>query len=387
MSITNTIDPQRTPEEQEAIYAIALTRLSCMSLAVLRELYNQLGSATAIVQHRNNIREVIPEASNSVVEAFRNMDDAMMRAEAEYRWDMDNKIQVLTLGDERYPQRLLECQDAPTVLYYRGSADLNASKVISIIGTRHATLYGQDIIRRFVSDLRQLCPNVLIVSGLAYGIDICAHREALTNGFPTVGVLAHGLDQIYPNAHRDTAIKMLSNGGLLTEYISLTPGAKGNFVQRNRIVAGLSDACIIVESAQKAGGLITMRIAQDYNRDCFAFPGPVYAEYSKGCNNLIRDNKAALITCAEDFVNAMGWDNEAILDKAKQEGIERQMFPELTPDEQKIVDALSETNDQQINVLAVRSNIPVNKLTSLLFYLEMKGVIKTLAGGSYHLLY
>lgn len=370
---------------KEAIYAIALTRLSCMSFAVLHELYDRLGTATAIVEHRNDIREVIPEAPYAVVEAFRNMDDALMRAEAEYRWDVDNKIQVLHLNDERYPQRLRNCPDAPTVLFYRGSADLNASKVVAIIGTRHATLYGQDIIRKFVSDLRQYCPDVLIVSGLAYGVDICAHREALSNGFPTVGVLAHGLDQIYPNAHRDTAIKMLSNGGLLTEYISMTPGAKGNFVQRNRIVAGMSDACVLVESAYKGGGLITMRIAQDYSRDCFAFPGPVNAEYSKGCNNLIRDNKASLITSAEDFVNAMGWHDELQLAQAREEGIERQMFPDLSENEQKVVDALQENNDQQINVLTVRTGLPINILSSTLFQLEMKGLLKTLAGGVYHL--
>ena len=383
---TNTSLTQRVPEEQEAINAIALTRLSYFSLAMLHELYRQLGSATAIVEHRNNIRELIPNASNHIVEAFRNMDDAIGRAEAEYQWDIDNKIQVLAMSDPRYPQRMLDCPDAPLVVYYRGNADLNKSKVLSIIGTRHSTNYGHDIIRKFVSDLRQYCPDVLIVSGLAYGVDIHAHREALKNGYPTVGVLAHGLDQIYPNAHRNTAIEMLSNGGLLTEYISQTPAAKGNFVQRNRIVAGMCDACILVESAEKGGGLITMGIANDYHRDCFAFPGAINAEYSKGCNKLIRDNRASLITSAEDLVKAMGWMSDMELDKAKQEGIERQMFPELSTEEQKVVNALAEDNDQQINMLAVRTAIPINKLSTLLFYLEMKGVVKTLAGGSYHLL-
>ena len=372
--------------EKEIINAIALTRLSYFSLAGMHELYQRLGSATAIVENRNNILDVIPDASKRLVEAFRDMDEAFHRAEVEYSWDVKNKIEPLTLNDPRYPLRFVDCADAPLVLYYRGNADLNKQKIVSIVGTRHNTLYGQDVIRRFMADLHQYCSDVLIVSGLAYGVDINAHREALKNGFPTVGVLAHGLDQIYPSCHRDTAIEMISNGGLLTEYISQTPGAKGNFVQRNRIVAGISDASILIESAAKGGGLITMGIARDYNRDCFAFPGPVNAEYSKGCNNLIRDNGASLITCAEDFIKAMDWVEEKELSQARQEGIERQIFPDLSPEEQMIVNLLQKTNDLQINIITVKTNIPINKLTSTLFTLEMKGVIKTMAGGCYHLI-
>lgn len=372
--------------EKEILCAMALTRLSHLSLAGLHELHERLGSAKDIVDNRMNIRDILPHASKALVEAFKNMDEAFHRAEIEYAWDVNNKIEPLTLNDPRYPQRFVDCPDAPIVLYYRGNADLNKQKIISIIGTRHSTVYGQDIIRHFMTDMRQYCPDVLVVSGLAYGIDINAHREALKNGYPTVAVLAHGLDQIYPNVHRNTAIEMLSNGGLLTEYMSQTSGAKGNFVQRNRIVAGMADASILVESANKGGGLITMGIARDYNRDCFAFPGPVYAEYSRGCNNLIRDNGASLITSAEDFVKAMGWYEEKNLSQARQEGIERQMFPDLSPDEQKIVDLLRQTNDLQINIITIKTNIPISKLTSTLFALEMKGLLKTLAGGCYHLL-
>ncbi len=371
--------------QQEALYSIALTRLSYFSLAGLHELYSRLGSATAIMEHRLNIRDVLPDASPRLVEAFRDVSEAMHRAEAELRWDMDNGIDVIPLNSPSYPQRLVECPDAPIVLYHKGCADLNAKRIVSIVGTRHCTVYGQDILRRFMDDLRMI-PDVLVVSGLAYGVDICAHREALKNGFPTVGVLAHGLDQIYPNAHRNTAIEMLSNGGLLTEYPSQTPGAKGNFVQRNRIVAGIADATILIESAAKGGGLITMGIARDYNRDTFAFPGAVNAEYSRGCNNLIRDNGAALITNAEDFVKAMGWTDEADLQKARSEGIERQMFPDLTDEEKAVVEVLRKTNDLQVNILAVKSGIAINRLLSMMFSLEMKGVVKTMAGGSYHLI-
>lgn len=370
----------------EVLYTMALTRLAYFSPNVLHELYTRVGSAEEVVHHRNNIGDILPDAGPRLISAFKNMDEALKRAEEEMRWCEENKIEPIIIADERYPQRLTECNDAPLVLYYRGNADMNARHVISVIGTRHSTIYGHDIICKMMSDLKEMCPDLLVMSGLAYGVDIDAHREALRNGFPTIGVLAHGLDMIYPNAHRSTAIEMLNNGGLLTEYMRGTPGAKGNFVQRNRIVAGMCDACILVESAAKGGGLITMSIARDYGRDTFAFPGPVKAEYSKGCNNIIRDNGAQLITCAEDLVKAMGWCDDKVLEKAKQEGIEREIFPDLSDEERIVVKALQEENDMQINVMTVRTGIPVYKLTSMLFTLEMKGVIKTMAGGCYHLI-
>jgi DNA processing protein len=224
---------------------------------------------------------------------------------------------------------------------------------------------------------------VLVVSGLAYGIDICAHRNALQQGFETVGVLAHGLDQIYPPRHRDTAVEMVRQGGLLTEYMSQTEALPNNFRQRNRIVAGMSDATILVESAIKGGGLITCRIAQEYGRDVFAFPGSVGMPYSEGCNKMIRNNTAALITSAADFLETMRWQTVG----EKKESVERQLFPDLTPEEQQIISLLQQTNDQQVNTLSVKSNIPMSRLVALLFQLEMKGVVKPMAGGTYHLLY
>jgi DNA processing protein len=291
-------------------------------------------------------------------------------------------IKALTMQDDDYPQRLKECPDAPIILFYKGEADLNQHHIINIVGTRHCTTYGQDIVRSFVSDLRQLCPEVLIVSGLAYGIDICAHRQALSCGFETVGVLAHGLDQIYPSHHRETAVEMVKQGGLLTEYMSQTQALPNNFRQRNRIVAGMSDATILVESAFKGGGLITCRIAQEYGRDVFAFPGAVGMPYSEGCNRMIRNNTAALITSAQDFVESIGWQTQA----QKPEAIERQLFPDLTEEEQKVVSLLQDTNDLQLNVISVKTDIPIGQLTALLFSLEMKGVIKPLAGGMYHIM-
>ena len=272
--------------------------------------------------------------------------------------------------------------DAPLILYYKGTADLNQHYVLNMVGTRRCTTYGQDLIRHFICDLRLLCPEVLIFSGLAYGIDVCAHRNALEQGYETVGVLAHGLDQIYPSAHRNTAARMVRQGGLLTEYMTQTEPIANNFRQRNRIVAGCSDATVLVESAIKGGGLITCHIAQEYGREVFAFPGAVGMPYSEGCNRMIRNNTAALITSAADFVESMGWQTT----QQHAPAVERQLFPDLTPDEQAIVALLQQTNDLQLNMLSVKSNIAIGQLTALLFQLEMKGVVKSLAGGTYHLL-
>ena len=370
----------------EVIAAMTLMRINYFSLSGLTLMYRELGNAQTIIEHHANIRDIFPDASEKLVNGLRNIDEARARAEAELEFCQKHGILPLPMNDEHYPARLRECDDAPLMLFYRGNADLNQQRVINIVGTRHCTAYGKDVISRFVRDLKSLCPQLLIVSGLAYGVDINAHRAALENGYETVGVLAHGLDQIYPHRHRETAVKMISQGGLLTEFFTQTNADKVNFVRRNRIVAGMSDACILVESAARGGGLITARLSRDYNRDVFAFPGRVGDEYSEGCNNLIRNNGAALITSAQDFVEAMGWITDAQLNEARQKGIERQLFPSLSPEEMQIVGALQKQNDQQINMLSVTSNLPVARLTAILFEMELKGVVKVLAGGTYHLL-
>jgi DNA processing protein len=372
--------------QQEIISAIALTRISYFSLAELLELFRRVGSAEEIVAHSQHIRDLLPDASDRLTQAFTDIGEALRYAESELRTAESMGVRPLVMGDDDYPSRLLECADAPLVLYYQGSASLNQKRVVSIVGTRRCTPYGQDLVRRFMSELRSLCPQVLVVSGLAYGIDICAHREALAQGYDTVGVVAHGLDDLYPPSHRLTADQMLKQGGLLTEFPTCTRPDRLNFVRRNRIVAGLSDATLLVESAIRGGGLITTRIANDYGRDVFAFPGAVGAPYSEGCNDLIRRQGAGLIMSAKHFVEAMGWQNDAQLSEAQAQGIERQLFPELTADEQRVVAVLQRKNDLQINILSVQSGIAVGPLTALLFSLEMKGVVRTMAGGTYHLL-
>ena len=372
--------------EQEIFYAMAMTRLTNFNFQQALELYKAVGRAQRIYEYRNNIKDIINDCSPRLIEALKDWDEPMKRTEYELQYMQEHGIRALTLNSDDYPQRLKECPDAPIVLFYKGNTDLNQAKIINIVGTRQCTQYGQDLIRRFISDLRQYCSEVLIVSGLAYGVDICAHRNALENGYPTVGVLAHGLDQIYPYRHRETAEQMLSHGGLLTEFMTQTNADKPNFVRRNRIVAGISDACIVIESAAKGGGLITAEIAQSYNRAVFAFPGSVGMTYSEGCNNLIRDNIAGLISSAKDFVNAMAWKEELLRQQNYADGIERNLFPDLSPEEMKIVNLLKQTNDLQLNIISVKCSLPISQLTALLFQMEMKGVIKPLAGGMYHLL-
>lgn len=369
-------------KQDEQICSLALTRIPGLGLTGAFRLVSSLGSATRVFEHRKELPRLVPGVSDKVITALNNP-EAFRYAERELIFCEKNHIRCLTLNDESYPARLRACDDAPLALFYRGNADLNAPHVISMVGTRHATSYGQDICTRFLADLSVLCPGTLIVSGLAYGIDIHAHRAALQNRFKTIGILAHGLDRIYPSEHRKTAVSMLEQGGLLTEFASGTNPDRQNFVKRNRLVAGMSDAVIVIESAAKGGALITAGLAESYHRDCFAFPGRCNDEYSVGCNKLIRKNRAALITSAEDLVEAMGWESNPRTKK----NVQRKLFPDLSEEEERIVKRLAKMPEGlQINTLVVDTDIPVNRMIALLFELEMKGVIRTLAGGVYRLI-
>ena len=370
--------------EQQLLYNIALTRIGHFSLASALHLYRTLGSGEEIFLHRNEAQDLLPDCSPRLIDNLKDWSEPLKRAEVELEFCRNNNIRVLCLGDDNYPKRLEDCADAPLVMYYKGNANLNQSRVINIIGTRHCTTYGADFIRRFIHDLKALCPEVLVVSGLAYGVDINAHQQALAVGYETVGVVAHGLDYLYPAAHKDVAREMVNHGGLLTEFMTCTNADKGNFVRRNRIVAGMSDACILIESAAHGGGMITAGIAFDYGREVFALPGRVGDHFSEGCNNAIRENKAILLTSVEDFVKTMGWEDDALRIEAQKKGIERQLFPDLSPEQQRIVDVLTKSNDLQLNQLSVKTGIPIGDITSILFQMEMMGVVKPMAGGNYH---
>ena len=372
--------------DQETLYMMALTQVTSLSLTNLHLLIQELGSAAAIYENRNNLRQVLPSASKKILDGMGHFDTYLTRAEQELEFCRKGRIRCVGLNDEDYPQRLKDCNDAPILLYYRGTANLNTQHIVSMVGTRQITAYGKDLCRSFVRDLKRLCPDALVVSGLAYGVDVHCHRAALEEGLETVGVLAHGLDQIYPRHHRETAKQMVAQGGLLTEFMSATPIDKRNFVQRNRIVAGLSDAVIVVESATKGGSLITADIALSYNRQVWAFPGRVFDTYSSGCNRLIFSNAATLLTGAEDFCLEMGWKDDVEHRKQLSEGVQQELFNDnFTAEEQVVLQALARDDSKQINVLAVETNIPIGDLSSLLFSLEMKGAVQMLVGGKYKL--
>ena len=368
----------------EQVAMLALSRVQVTQLALIRELLDIAGSAKEILENASNIQDILPGATPKLSSLL--ADKSLIEiAEREMEFIGKNGIKLICIGDEAYPYRLTECADAPIVLHSLGNVNLNTKHIVSIVGTRHASEYGKEVCTEFVTDLARFAPDTLIVSGLAYGIDVCAHRAAINAGLPTVGVLAHGLDQIYPTAHRSTAKSMLGNGGLLTEFMSGTTPFPQNFVQRNRIVAGISEATVVIESASKGGSLITASLANSYSRDCFAFPGRVNDRYSEGCNELVSHNKAALITSAYDFVEAMNW-GETTRNKSK-EGIQTEIFPELSPEESAITNLLRENSDgMQINQLVVALNIPISKVLPILFDMEMKGYVKTVAGGCYRTL-
>ena len=368
---------ERNYKEQLSI--LALTRVRGLRAVAIGTILRTVGSASILFDNLSSIDEILPEAGPELRAAL--ADPAPMEtAKAELEFITEKGIKAITICDDDYPYRLSECSDAPPVIFTMGTADLNARRIVSIVGTRRATEYGKDLCSNFVSDLARELPGTLIVSGLAYGIDVCAHRTALKMGLPTVGVLAHGLDRMYPASHRSVAKEMLSEGGLLTEYMSRTEPFKGNFLQRNRIVAGLADATVVVESPSHGGSLVTASIAQSYARDCFAFPGRVNDQFSIGCNELIARNGAALISSAHDFMVAMNWDAEAKSAAPR----EAELFPQLSPLEQQLIDLLRHHSDGlQLNQLVIALDISVSRIMPALFELEMKNLVRAVAGGCY----
>ena len=378
--------------------ALALSRMGYHNITVLRELYNAWGSMADIVKHHAHPEQLAPNMPERLLAAFAHTDEHLKRADEEMRFVQDNNISIITLADEAYPQRLKACFDAPLALFFKGNANLNAKHCISIVGTRKATPYAADCIAQLTARLKQLCPDILIVSGLAYGVDIMAHRQAIDHALPTVAVLAHGLDTLYPSRHRKEATLMMQNGGLLTEYFSQSKIDKRNFLQRNRIVAGMSAATLLVESAEHGGGLVTCRLAQSYQHDVFAIPGSINSPYSVGCNRLIRDNVAGLVTSAEDILKALSWEedmkettatngassNAASSMGSSVLGATSASTAKVPNGAQGVLDVLTKENDLHIDIIATRAGLPVNKVLALLFQLEMSGMVSSLSGGRYH---
>ena len=359
------------------IHKIALTLIKSVGHIHARKLLDHFGTAEAIFQaSKTQLMEIT--GVGEVIAGLILKSDALAEAEKQAAFIRRHRIQVLFYTDASYPQRLKNCFDAPVLLYYKGNADLNHSRIISIVGTRKATSYGRQLCQQLAETLRPY--NVIIVSGLAYGIDVASHKEALERDIPTVGVIAHGLDRIYPALHAPLAQKMVLNGGLLTEFLPDTIPDKENFPKRNRIIAGIADATVVVEATAKGGALITADIANSYNRDVYAFPGRTTDPYSEGCNFLIKTNRAALINHARDLVYYLGWD-EVLSEKA---GLQLQLTVNLSNEERKIVAVLQEAA-LRVDELSLRSGFSRSKLAMHLLNLEMQGVLMALPGNVYQL--
>jgi DNA processing protein len=359
-------------------YKIALTLIPDIGHILAKRLLSYCGSAEAVFKEKRVSLEKIPGIGSASAKAVLSH-DVFERAEEEIKFIQKNNITPVFYLDPAYPKRLTHCEDNPVMLYFKGNANLNAEKMVSIVGTREATDYGKSLCEKLIADLA--VHNVTIISGLAYGIDICAHKAAMENKLSTVCVLAHGLDKIYPAIHRSAAEKMLETGGWLTDFTSKTIPDRENFPSRNRIVAGISDATIVVESKAGGGSLITADIANSYNRDVFAFPGKVGDECSVGCNNLIKQNKAALIQSAADVVYILGWEQKKN-NKAPQQ---KKLFVELNPDEEIVVNVLKEKDSINIDDLCLVCKLPMSKVSSLLLTLEFSGIVRSLPGKMYRL--
>ena len=368
---------------EETRCAIALTKLPGIGTVTSKRLCMQAGSASLIWEHRHDILALLPDLPAHLVDSFSHFDQAMNHADAEMEFIVRNNIRTYTLTDEDYPGRLRSCPDAPIVMFQCGNADLGAKHVLSVVGSRRCTDYGRDICRQLIHDLAAMVPGLLIVSGVAYGIDINAHRAALAEGLPTVAVMAHGLDRIYPPVHRQTAAEMASHGGLLTEYVSGTKPERTNFIARNRIIAALADATLVVESGERSGSLITAEMAQCYGRELLAVPGRASDIMSQGCNSLISKHRAALIQSASDIARVMNWGETM---KKNQAPVQQNLFHELEGNEKTVCDLLSEGNTMQVNQIVVQTGLTYSEVSYALYELESKGLVELTGGARYRII-
>ncbi|MFC2097929.1 DNA-processing protein DprA [Bacteroidota bacterium] len=360
-------------------YKIAMNIIPGIGCIIAKRIIAHTGGVDAIFHEKKKNLLKIPGIGKYL--AYRiNTKQAIDKAEEEIEFLKKNKIDTLFYLDENFPERLRHCEDGPIVIFSRGKINFNNQKVLSVIGTRSASPRGREICEKIISDLSENGHNLIIVSGLAYGIDITAHKSALKNSLDTIAVLAHGLDTIYPNLHRNIAKKICTNGALVTEFLSKTKLERNNFIKRNRIIAGLADASLIIESGEKGGAMITADIANSYNREVFTIPGRINDTYSKGCNLLIKSNIASLVEKAEDIEYLLQWNLPE-----KNKGISQsKLFPDLTIEEKQIIEILKE-GPKSIDQISFKSRLQVSKLSSFLLNLEFSGNIKSLPGQIYSL--
>lgn len=359
---------------QTKVYEIALSLISGIGPVKAKLLVSYLGSAEAIFNAKPTDLKQIPGVGSTFLKQS-NLSDCLKRAEREWQFMEKNGVECLYYQEDTYPKWLKQAEDSPVVIFTKGAMDFNR-KNVAVVGTRKATAYGKKLTHDFVKDLSDL--DVNIVSGLAFGIDVEAHKAALTYGLPTIGVFPRGLDYIYPATHKHIAMEMLEKGGWVSEFLSETPGDASNFPKRNRIVAGMCESTVVIESAEKGGSLITAGLANDYNRDVFAFPGNVDKHSSKGCNYLIQKNRAHLITSAQDMLDVLGWNQPK-----NESSFQTDMFVELNDEEQAIVNYIKLNGNTHIDTLIHQMSMSVSVMSVHLFNLEIKGVIRALAGKHY----
>jgi DNA processing protein len=358
--------------EQDLFYLLALQRVEGVGDIMAKKLLTHCGSAEAVFKTKTTQLAAIDGVGSWTL---KNLKDKSVfdKANAELEYIKFNDINAVYFQDEKYPDRLKHCIDGPLLLFTSGNIDLKNRKIISIVGTRQITSYGTEFCRKLIEDLAPLDP--IIVSGFAYGVDIVAHQLAMEHNLQTIGVVAHGLNQIYPKIHKKYVAKVEENGGFMTEFWSTSNPDKENFVRRNRIVAGMSEATIVIESADRGGSLITANMANDYNRDVFAVPGRVTDKYSQGCNNLIKTQKANVLTSAADLVYILNWDIQK-----ESKPVQKQLFVTLEDDEQKVYDYLLKTGKELMDIIALRCDFPIYKISGMLLNMELKGVVRPLPG-------
>ncbi len=358
--------------EQDLFYLLALLKVEGVGDIMAKKLLNHCGNAEAIFKSKSSQLATIDGVGSVLLKNLKNK-VIFENADRELKFIKQNDINTLFYQEENYPDRLKHCIDGPLLLFSSGNIDFKNRKIISIVGTRQITSYGTEFCKNLIADLAPL--NPIIVSGFAYGVDIVAHQAAMEHDLQTIGIVAHGLNQIYPKTHAKYVTKMEKNGGFMTEFWSNSNPEKENFVRRNRIVAGIAEATIVIESAERGGSLITANIANDYNRDVFAVPGRTSDKYSQGCNNLIKTQRANLLTSAADLIYILNWDLEK-----ESKPVQKQLFVSLDDEEQKIYNYLQQNGKEILDIIALKCEFPIYKISSLLLNMELKGVIRPLPG-------
>lgn len=357
----------------ELLNVLALLKVDGVGDVVAKKLINHCGSAENVFQAKANQLKAIDGIGEFLIKNLKDK-SVFEKASKELEFIQKERINVLYFQNDDYPEKLKHCVDSPVMLFASGNLNFEQRKIISIVGTREITSYGTQFCRQLIEDLAVF--NPIIVSGFAFGVDIVAHQAAMEKKLQTIGVLAHGLNQIYPKTHKKYSAKMEENGGFLTEFWSSSNPEKENFVKRNRIVAGISEATIVIESAEKGGSLITALLANDYNRDVFAVPGRVTDKFSQGCNNLIKMQNANVMTSAADLVYMLNWD----VSVNETKSIQKQLFVVLDNDEQKVYDYLQKNGKQLLDIIALECDFPIFRISTILLNMELKGVVRPLPG-------